>query len=95
MTARDTYNASVKTAAATQIATLIAAEATKQTTIDASNSVAGYNLQTGNYANFNAAMIAANKARWKATFDAEHAKQVAIGAARDLLRSTTTDRDPF
>jgi hypothetical protein len=40
MTARDTYVASVKTAAVAQVATVIAAETTRQVTIDASNSAA-------------------------------------------------------
>ena len=59
MTARDTYESSVKTAGKSKADTLPTNEMAKQTTIDAKLSVVGYTLQTGNYANFAAAVLAA------------------------------------
>ncbi len=88
MTARDTYAASLATAEAAKIATLISAETTRQTTIDAQLSVVGYHpgVSTSSSASLESAVAAANKARWAATFNSEHAKQVAINIARDTLR---------
>jgi hypothetical protein len=88
MTARDTYTASVKAAASVQAASLVANEGAKQTTIDASKSVVGYTLQTGNMANLQASVTAANKAKFAADFAAEQTKQAAIAAARETLRAT-------
>lgn len=88
MSARDTFQASVKSACQAQVATLITAAATKQETINASGVNVGYTTQTGNYANLAAAVKNANQASWLATFNAEHAKQVAINNARDALRDT-------
>lgn len=88
MTARDTYIASVKTAAVTKAATDATNIMTAQVTIDASNTVVGYNLQTGNNANLLAAQrtaiaqLAINRAA------AEQAKQAAITVARDVLKNT-------
>jgi hypothetical protein len=88
MTSRTTYEASVKSAAATKISTELANEMTRQTTIDASNSVAGYNLQTGNYANLAAAHATARKQAVVNGLAAEAARQIAISNARDTLRAT-------
>jgi len=88
MSARDTFNASVKSAGQTQVATVITAETTKQEAINASGVNVGYNLQTGNYANFAAAVKNANAAKYASLLAAEHAKQVAINIARDTLRDS-------
>lgn len=88
MTARDTYNNSVKTAAATQAGTIAVAQTTFQTTIDASKSVVGYTLQNGNFANLQIATSNAITALQASRLSAEMAKQAAIQVARDTLRST-------
>jgi hypothetical protein len=88
MTARTTYEASVKTAESAKVATLIAAETTKQTTVDASLSVVGYTLQSGNYASLAAAVKSANAAKLNSVFAAEQARQAALAAARDTLRDS-------
>ena len=87
MSNRDTYASTVKAAEAVKVATVIAAETTKQTTIDMSKSVVGYTLQTGNFANLDAATKAANTAKLNSVFAAEQAKQAARDAARDTLRA--------
>jgi len=86
MTARTTYEASVKTAAAIKISTELTNEVLRQTTVDASASVVGYNLQTGNYANFAAAHATARKQAVVNGLAAEAARQIAISTAKDLLR---------
>jgi hypothetical protein len=88
MTARSVYEAAVKAAAATKVATEIMNETVRQTTIDASNTVAGYNLQTGSYANLKAAHVAAAAKALSAGIAAEAARQIAITNARDTLRAT-------
>ncbi len=87
MSARDTYISSVKSAETSKVATLVAADATKQETINANGCNVGYNLQTGNYANFASSVKNANIARWNTTFSVEQAKQASIAAARDTLRT--------
>lgn len=87
MTARDTYNSTVATAAQTKAATLLSAEAAKQETINASGCNVGYNLQTGNYANFAAAIKSAINAKAASVAAAEATKQATIAAARDTLRN--------
>lgn len=94
MTARSSYEASVKSAGQTAITTLIAAETTKQETIAASGTNVGYTHQSGNNANLLAAVKAAAQARWLATYNAEQAKQAALAVARDTLRATG-DLAPF
>jgi hypothetical protein len=91
---RDTFNSSVKTAVATEVATKLTNEIVRQTTVDASASVAGYNLQTGNYANLKTAHDNARKAKLAADMLAEQTKQAALAAARDTLRATG-DLAPF
>ena len=95
MTARETFNASVLAASATKAATLATAELTRQTTIDGSLSVVGYNLQSGSYANLAAAVASANAAKLASLYAAEQAKQAAIALARDTLRNAGGDLAPF
>jgi hypothetical protein len=87
--AQETYRASVASAHASRDRAVAAAETQRQATVDASNSFVGYNLQTGNYANFVAAVNTANAAKLKALNDAEVAKQAAIAVARETLRNAT------
>jgi hypothetical protein len=95
MSNRDTYNSSVKSATATQAASVSSAELTKQTTIDNSNSVQGYSLQSGNYGALASATKSAAAAKAASLFAAEQAKQIAIGLARDVLRSAGGDLAAF
>jgi hypothetical protein len=88
MTARETYNSSVKSAALTQLATVIAAETTKQCLIDGSNSVVGYTTSAGNYGNLAAAIKSANAAKLATVYAAEVVKQAATMVARDSLRDS-------
>jgi hypothetical protein len=88
MTARDVYIASVKSAAATKVSTELTNEVTRQTTVDANNSVVGYNLQSGNYANFAASHATARKQAVVNGLAAEAARQIAISTAKDLLRDS-------
>ena len=88
MSSRDNYNSAVKTAVTTQVASAISAESAKQEAINASGCNVGYNLQTGNYANFAAGVKAANTARVATLNAAEAVKQTAITAARDTLKAT-------
>ena len=93
MTARTTYEASVKSAAQTQISTVIAAETTKQTTIDAALTVAGYTLQSGNYGNLAAAIKSANAAKLATVYAAEVAKLLLqIPGAHQAARTPTHNR---
>lgn len=95
MTARDTYQSSVKSAASAKTATLTANQATAQETINANGVNVGYNLQTGNYANLATAVKNANIAKWNADFAAEQTKQASIAAARDTLRNAGGDNAAF
>ncbi|MGB6236687.1 MAG: hypothetical protein WBG16_04995 [Bradyrhizobium sp.] len=88
MTARTTYTGAVQTAATAQLVTVNAAETTRQETINQSGCNVGYNLQTGNYGAFSAAVKAANLAKLAALNAAEVAKQAAVMVARDTLKST-------
>lgn len=88
MTARSTYEATVKAASATQLATKVMNETTKQVAIDASKSVAGYTLQSGNFGSLQAATLAANAAKAAADYLAEQVKQSARDVARDTLRDS-------
>jgi hypothetical protein len=95
MSNRDTYIASVKSATAAKVATLTANETSRQETVNASGVNVGYTLQSGNNANLLAAVKSANQAKRDADFAAEHARQVAIGIARDTLRTGGGDTAPF
>lgn len=88
MTSRDTFNSSVATASSTKAGTVAAAQTTAQTTIDASKSVVGYNLQNGNMANLQTATNNAIKALQATRLSAEQTAQAAIAVARDTLRNT-------
>jgi hypothetical protein len=88
MTSRSTYESTVKSAGQTQIATVVAAVGTAQTTADASNSVVGYNNATGNNGNLVAALKAAAIAKAAALFAAEQTRQATVAVARDTLRAT-------
>lgn len=88
MTARTTFETAVKSASQAQIAALTTAEMTRQATIDASNSVVGYNTISGNYGAFAAAVKAANAAKIAAVTAAEQARQATITAARDTLKTS-------
>lgn len=95
MSARDTYNATIAAAALAHAAARAAAFTVHQTTIDASNSVVGYNLQSGNYANLLSSVKTANAAKLEAFAAAERAKQASHAAARDTLRATGSDNAAF
>jgi hypothetical protein len=86
--ARETFNASVKTAGQTALATVITAETTKQETINASGVNVGYTTAFGNYGNLAAAVKAANAAKLASIFNAEVVRQASVAAARETLRST-------
>lgn len=96
MSARDTYNASVASAASVQAASVAAAQTAAETTIDGSLSAVGYNLNSGAtaYATLAAAIKASIIAKRNALQAAEMAKQASIAAAKDTLR-TTGDTGPF
>jgi hypothetical protein len=93
MTARDTYNATIASAAKTKVATELTNAMTQQEAINQSGVNVGYTLQNGNYANFATAVANANKARLAADYAAEAAKQASHALARDTLRAT--DLGPF
>jgi hypothetical protein len=88
MTARDTYNSSVSSAEKSKLNTIAAAETAKQATISLSSDMVGYTLQSGNYANFAAAVKNANAAKLAALLAAEQTRQGAADAAREVLRGT-------
>jgi hypothetical protein len=87
MTARSTYESTVKATGPTQTASLGANELTRQTSCDAQLSVVGLVLQNGNAA-YVTAVANANKAKYAADLAAEVAKQAAQMVARDTLRAT-------
>lgn len=88
MSNRSVYEAAVKTAAATKVTTDLATEVARQTTIDGSNFVVGYNNVNGNNANLQAAHVTARKQALVSGLAAEAARQIAITNARDTLRAT-------
>lgn len=88
MTARDTYNATVTSAALTKAATLTLNEMTRQVTIDAKKSVIGYTLQTGNTANLLAAVASGNAAKIANDTAAEITRQGAVMVAADTLKNS-------
>jgi hypothetical protein len=95
MSSRDTLNSTVSTAGKTQAAAVLSAVQVAQTTIDAANSVVGYNNVNGSYGNLAAAVKTANLAKANAIFAAEQAKQASIAVARDTLRSAGGDAAAF
>ena len=86
MSNRDTFIASVKTAAVVKVASDLANEVVRQTTIEAQR--CGYTLQTGNYTNLLAAYVSAQKTAVAAGLLAEMNRQVAVQTAKDVLRNT-------
>lgn len=88
MTARDTYQTTVKATGPTKTATITANQTTAQETINANGVNVGYTTQSGNYANFATGVKNANQAKRDADFKAEHDRQVAINVARDTLRDS-------
>ena len=88
MTARTTYTGDVQSASQAQIATVNAAETTRQETINQSGCNVGYNTTRAITANFSAAVKTANLAKLAALNAAEVAKQAAVMVARDTLKST-------
>jgi hypothetical protein len=88
MTARTTFETTVKGTAATETASIAAANLSAQETINQSGCNIGYNNATGNYAAFAAAVKASNAARIAAINAAAAVTQATIAAARDTLRST-------
>lgn len=87
MSNRDTYGASVASAAAAKTATVATAVSAAQTTIDAALTVVGYTTQAGNYATLLAAVKAAAIAKANSLFAAEQTRQATIAVARDTLRN--------
>ena len=94
MSRRESFNTSVVSAAATKAATVSAAPLTAQVTIDAANSVIGYNLQAANTPP-SLPLLPPPFAKANSLFAAEQAKQAAVAVARDTLRKAGGDLAPF
>jgi hypothetical protein len=88
MTARTTYETTVKAASVTQIAVTGSSEMTRQEAVNQVGCNVAYNTTSGNYATFAAGVAAANAAKAAAANAAEVAKQAAVMVARDTLRAT-------
>jgi hypothetical protein len=86
MSARTVFEAAVKNAGTSAVATAVTNEMTRQETINASGCGVGYTLQAGNYAALAAAVSSAQKAKIVADNQIEAQKQANLGAARDALR---------
>lgn len=93
-TARETYNASVVSASSAKVATVTTNQTAHQTAIDASLSVVGYTLQSGNYATLATTVAKANRDAVANRLAAAQAEQAAQALARDTLRGTG-DKAPF
>jgi hypothetical protein len=83
------YETTVASAGKTQLATVASTETTHQTSVDAANSVVGYNNVSGNNATLVSTTITANIAKLEALANAEKSKQASVAAARELLRTDT------
>lgn len=83
------FETSVKNSGPVQLATVATAETTKQTSIDAANSVVGYNLQTGNNATLVSTTITAALTLAETRNTAEKIKQASVAAAKEALRLDT------
>jgi hypothetical protein len=94
MTARTTFEASVKTATAAKVASDLADATLAQETINQSGVNVGYNLQTGSYSALKTAVDNARKTALSNGLLREQTKQAALMVARDLLRDSG-DRAPF
>jgi hypothetical protein len=87
MTARDTYNASIKTASQTKLASVQAAEPVHQVALDAQLSVVGYYAGgVGSSSSLEAAIKTANASKLASIFAAEQKRQSDFDAARETLR---------
>jgi hypothetical protein len=93
MTARDTHNATVATAAKTLQVSNLNAELVRQEACNASGCNIGTTLQGGNSA-YVAAVKAANSAKLASDYAAEAARQASVAKARDTLRNSG-DLGPF
>jgi hypothetical protein len=89
MTSRTVFEAAVKSASVTAVASGLTNEMARQSTIDLQNSVVGYNTGGGSYGALAAAVKAATAAKLVADNAVEAAKQAALGAARDALRAAS------
>jgi hypothetical protein len=90
MTARDTFNSASKVAEVTKITTLIAAETSRQETVNGSGCNAGYHSgSSSSSATFDAATASANAAKAASVFNAEVARQATLMQARDTLRNAS------
>jgi hypothetical protein len=88
LTARDTFHNSCVAGEQAHVASSLANQITYQTSIDASKTVVGYNLQNGNFANFDSATRNANAALVANRAATESAKMAAWDAAREVLRAS-------
>jgi len=86
--AEQTLANSIASAEATKATSLAAAQASFVAALTAAGPDVGYNLQSGNYAVFAAAVASANAAKSLARFNAEVQKQSSVQIARDTLKST-------
>jgi hypothetical protein len=85
-----TFESSCKTAGTTQAASVVAAEQVRQVSIDAVNSVVGYNNVSGNNALLVSTTITANIAKLEALANAEKTRQASTAAAREILKNAGT-----
>ena len=84
---QETMRNSIKTAENSKKSTAAAAVTTYQTTIEASNTAAGYRIGfPTNAATYTAAVATANQALRDARYAAEMTKQCAVEVAKDILR---------
>lgn len=90
MTVRDTYQASVKTASVAKVASNVVNANTHQESINAVGVNIGANPQLGVTAAHQATIMTANETYNANKQNAEMVKQVAIQAAKDILRQTDT-----
>jgi hypothetical protein len=72
------------------LASSVSAEQARMVTVDAVNSVVGYNNVSGNNALLVSTTITANIAKLEALANAEKTKQASIAAARETLKNAGT-----
>jgi hypothetical protein len=89
MAARDVFISTSKQAESAKIATLIAAETTRQEAVNASAGCnTGYHSgSASSSASYDAAVAAANAAKAASVFNAEVVRQATLMQARDVLRN--------
>jgi hypothetical protein len=93
-TARQTYAATIASAAITRAAANLQAEMQKQVAIDAQRSVVGLKLQNGN-ASLVTAIATANAAKVATDIANEQSQQATVEVARDTLRNAGGDSGAF